>query len=45
MTHPKLLEIFKCEFKGENNGRNWGMLFSLQHFKGEKGMLKLQDGD
>jgi len=20
MTHPKLLEIFKFEFKGENNG-------------------------
>jgi len=36
MTHPTLLERFKCESKSENNGkRNWGMLLNTQHFKGK----------
>jgi hypothetical protein len=36
MTHPKLLEKFNCESKGENNGRirSWGMLPVSQHFGG-----------
>ncbi len=43
---PKLFERFKCEFKNENNRKkNWGTLFSLQHFGGKRGMLDLQDGD
>jgi hypothetical protein len=24
MTHPTLLERFKCEFENEDNKRNWG---------------------
>ncbi len=36
-THPTFLERFKCEFKSENGGRNWGMLFSSKHFEGKEG--------
>jgi hypothetical protein len=34
LKHPKLLEILKCESKGEKNERrkDWGMILSLQHF-------------
>jgi hypothetical protein len=38
MTHPKLLDRFNYEFKGENNGRinSWGTLPGSQHFKGRR---------
>ncbi len=36
---PKLLERFKCKPRNENiERRNWGMLFSSQHFMGERGI-------
>jgi hypothetical protein len=38
MTHPKLLNRFNCESKGENNKRikNQGTLFDSQHFEDRK---------
>jgi hypothetical protein len=36
MTHPKLLDGFNYESKGEDNGRRrgWGTFISSQHFGG-----------
>jgi hypothetical protein len=43
---PKFLERFKSKFEIENNGKRiWGLLFNSQHFKGNKGMLELQNED
>jgi len=44
---PKFIERFKCESKGENNGKrkSWGTLFSSQHFEGKKSVMELRDGD
>jgi hypothetical protein len=44
-TPPKLLQRLKCKFESENNTRNWGMLLSLQHFRGKKGLLEFWDGE
>jgi hypothetical protein len=47
MTHPQIPWIFKCETQSENNGRkrSWGMLPSLQHLWGKRGVLEFRNGD
>jgi hypothetical protein len=39
LTHPQLLEGFKCESQIENKGRakSWGTLLGSQHYRGLEG--------
>jgi hypothetical protein len=45
MMHPKLLDGFNCESKGENNRRrSWGILLGSQHFEGKKACWSFEMG-